>query len=406
MVNAAVLGYGVVGSGVAHVLERNAALIERKAGQPVKLKRVLDLREFPGSTIEPLLTRDFVDILNDPEIRVVAEAMGGLEPAYTYVKQALQAGKHVCTSNKELVAEYGAELLAVAQANNVSFLFEASVGGGIPVVRPLSQTLTTDEVTSVSGILNGTSNYILTHMSAFDKDFGESLAEAQAKGFAEKDPSADVDGHDTCRKLAILLSLASGKNVDYKNIRTIGISNITREDLDFAKMLGHTVKLIGCGNITLDGVGALIAPMLIHHVLPFYSVQDVYNCVSVRAAMTDDVLFYGRGAGSLPTAAAVVSDMVDAVKNDRHIGHNWSPEPAEMLPFGEYYSKKLVRMKYEDRVTAIRMIEDAFGDAVFLYEHNNYPGRLAFFTPGETEDEAAEKLKWFGSVSVIRVYNG
>jgi homoserine dehydrogenase len=406
MINVAILGYGIVGSGVAQVLFENRKQIEAKAGGQVGLKRVLDLRDFPKSPVEGILTKDFNDILNDTDIHIVVETMGGGEPAHSFVSQARRAGKHVCTSNKELVVNHGAELLALAKAHNVSFLFEASVGGGIPVIRPINMSLTADEIISVSGILNGTTNYILTHMSLFNADFADALKEAQLKGFAEKDPSADIDGYDACRKLAILLSLCTGMNTDYRQIHTEGISTLTEADFAFARRFGYMIKLIADGRVTPDGVEAVVAPMLVHHTHMFYSVHDVFNCVQVQARMNDRVIFHGKGAGMLPTAAAVVSDIVDICRNfNGHIPHNWSDVHANVLPPGGYVKKKLARINYSDAEKTKALLESVWGgQPVYTYQLPDYPKQMAFMIDGETETESAEKLKEFDVLSLLRVY--
>ena len=404
MLHIAVLGYGVVGSGVVRVLSENRRQIEKKAEQPVNVRRVLDIRDFPGDeTVAPLLTHQYADILNDPEIRIVAEAMGGVEPAYTYLKQALLSGRHVCTSNKELVSLHGAELLAAARENAVSFLFEASVGGGIPVVRPMNLALTTDEVVAVAGILNGTTNYVLSQMAASGTDFHETLREAQALGYAEKNPADDVEGHDACRKLAILLSLAAGRHVDYRTVHTEGIARLTRADFDFARAFGYNIKLLADGRIRGAEVEALTAPMLVHERHPFAAVPDVFNGILVQARMTDSVMFFGRGAGKLPTAGAVVSDIVDIAKNlDRHIPHPWSREAMPVADPAGYVRKNMVRVTCgkgngssapHRRKKAMEAVCRASGGAEAAFrELPAYPGQLAWITPPENEAETALTL--------------
>jgi homoserine dehydrogenase len=407
MAQIAILGFGVVGSGIWECLDRNRTHIERKAGQAITVKRVLDIRSFPGQPVEAVLTHDFEDIINDKDIQIIAEVMGGLEPAYTYVKQALLAGKHVCTSNKELVSVHGAELLAIAREKALNFMFEASVGGGIPIVRPLNVALTTDEIAGVAGIINGTTNYILTQMSVYNKDFGDMLEEAQQLGYAEKDPTADVQGYDTCRKLAILLSLATGKQVDYRQIHTEGITGITRLDFTFARHFGYTVKLLADGRVKDNGVEALTVPMLVHHSHPFYTVSDVFNCVLVQAKMTNDVLFTGRGAGKLPTAGAVISDIVDVANHlHRHIQHSWSSEGMPVLPLASYRKRKMVSVKYTDRKKALETIGER---NIFDCPNNN--GCIAWLTDYETEEatrETVDKLSksghFTGTPKVLRIY--
>jgi len=312
----AVLGYGVVGSGVVELMHKNPTSIENKAGLPIEIKYILDIRDFENSPYAHLFTKDFNVIVNDPEIEVVVEVIGGLNPAYNFVKQSLLAGKSVVTSNKELVSVYGDELLQIAKNNNKNFLFEASVGGGIPIIRPLSQCLAANEIRSITGILNGTTNFILTKMIKEGYSFEDALKMAQQLGYAEANPAADVDGIDTCRKTAILASLAYGKHVDPSKIHTEGISEIKLDDVNIANNLGYAIKLLGtikkCEDGTLD---ILVAPSLVSHELPLSSVEDVYNGILVEGDAVGISMFYGRGAGKLPTASAVVADIIDCAKH-------------------------------------------------------------------------------------------
>ena len=332
MINIAVLGYGTVGSGVVEVINKNHASINKRAGQEVNIKYVLDLRDFPGDPVEKVLVHDYNVIVNDPEVKIIVEVMGGIKPAYDFTKQALEAGKSVCTSNKELVAAHGAELLAIAKANNVNFLFEASVGGGIPIIRPLNQSLTADEITEITGILNGTTNYILSKMTDEGKSFEEVLKRAQEKGYAERNPEADVEGYDACRKIAILTSLALGKQVDYQDIYTEGITKITKTDIEYAKALHASIKLLGTSKWEDDGkIYSMVAPFMIDSDHPLGHVNGVFNGIFVNGNMLGDTMFYGKGAGKLPTASAVVADVVDAVK---HQGTNimtiWEQDKVEL----------------------------------------------------------------------------
>ncbi|MCL2664619.1 MAG: homoserine dehydrogenase [Defluviitaleaceae bacterium] len=390
MVYIAILGgFGVIGSGVAQVLAQNAALIEKKAGQAVAVKRVLDIRDCPGHPMEHLLTKNFEDILTDDEIKIVAEVMGGTEPAYTYAKRALLAGKSVCTSNKELVIKHGAELLRIAQERELNFMFEASVGGGIPIVRPMNLALTTDEIVAVAGILNGTSNYILHQMEKTGAAFADALAGASALGYAEKNPKEDVEGRDASRKLAILLSLATGRQVNYEEIHTEGITGITAADFSAARHFGYTIKLLVDGRINGGGLEAMVAPALVHGSNAFSTVGDVFNCVLVQAKVTDNVMFYGRGAGKLPTAGAVISDIVDVSKHlHRHIMHTWSEEVNPVLPAGSYIKKKMVRAVCSDTVIAKNSIEKIYPGAKIFFSQDK---TAAWFTPPETEDETSAK---------------
>ena len=319
MVKVGVLGYGTVGSGVVEILDKNKDIIAKRVGKDVSVKYVLDLRDFPGDPVEKVLVHDFEIIANDPEISIVVETMGGVHPAYEFVRKCLENGKSVCTSNKALVAAYGPELLALAEEKNINFLFEASVGGGIPIIRPLKTSLAPDEILEISGILNGTTNYILTEMTEKGSDFDSVLKDAQDKGYAEKDPTADVEGYDACRKIAILTSLAYGKQLDFEDIYTEGITKITDRDIAYAKKMGAKVKIFGSSKKVGDKVSAMVAPQLIYPEHPLYSVDGVFNAILVKGNMVGDVMFYGQGAGKLATASAVVSDVMDAAK---HAGVN------------------------------------------------------------------------------------
>ncbi|QHQ60003.1 homoserine dehydrogenase [Anaerocolumna sedimenticola] len=331
MVNIAVLGYGTVGSGVVEVLNVNGDSINKRCGQEINVKYILDLRDFPGDPIQEKIVHDYNIVVNDPEVKIIVEVMGGVEPAYTFVKESILKGKSVCTSNKELVAKHGAELLELSKTKKVNFLFEASVGGGIPIIRPLNQSLTADEIEEITGILNGTTNYILTKMSNEGSDFDSVLKEAQMKGYAERNPQADIEGFDTCRKIAILSSLAFGMQVDFEDIYTEGITKITDADIKYAKAMGASIKLLGTSRKEQDHVYAMVAPMLIKPTHPLFSVNDVFNGIFVRGNVIGDVMFYGSGAGKLPTASAVVADVVDAAK---HIGTNimtlWSSKKLKL----------------------------------------------------------------------------
>ena len=359
MAKIAVLGYGTVGSGVVEVLETNKNSIEKRAGEGIEVKYVLDLRDFPGDPVQEKIVHDVDIIIQDKEIDVVVEVMGGIEPAFTFVKKALEAGKSVCTSNKALVAEHGPELLAMAKERNLNFMFEASVGGGIPIIRPLNQSLTADEITQITGILNGTTNYILTKMSQEGSSYEDVLKEAQDLGYAERNPEADVEGYDACRKIAILTSLACGKQVDYEDIHTEGITHITETDFKYAKAMHMGIKLLGTSRREEGGLFALVAPMMVAEDHPLYSVNDVFNAILVKGNALGDVMFYGKGAGKLPTASAVVSDVVDAVKHmGTHIMTIWQPQKLKLSDYECYQSRFFVRVKNgtEDQV------KDLFGD--------------------------------------------
>lgn len=385
----AVLGYGTVGSGVVEVLSLNRENIARRAGKDIDVKYVLDLRDFPGDPVERVLVHDFKTIAEDPEVEIVVEVMGGVHPAYDFVKECLERGKSVCTSNKELVAKHGAELLEIAKQKRVNFLFEASVGGGIPIIRPLNQSLTADEIMEITGILNGTTNYILSQMHDYGYDFETVLKKAQDLGYAERNPEADVEGYDACRKLAILTSLAYGKQVDYEDIYTEGITRITTEDMKYADAMDASVKLLGTGRRENDKFFAMVAPRIVKKSHPLYSVNNVFNGILVRGNMLGDVMFYGSGAGKLPTASAVVADVVDAAK---HIGTNimtlWSSKKLALSSSEEAESVFFVRVPAEEKETA----GEVFG-AVKEIKAEGVAGEFAFLTEKMTEAAFAEKSR-------------
>ena len=345
MVQIAVLGYGTVGSGVVEVIDTNHESINRKAGDEINIKYVLDLRDFPGDPVQEILVHDFETIINDPEVDIIVEVMGGLEPAYTFTRRALEAGKSVCTSNKELVAEHGVELLELARKNNINYLFEASCGGGIPIIRPLNSSLTADEIDEVTGILNGTTNYILTKMASDGSEFEEALKEAQNYGYAERNPEADVEGYDACRKIAILSSLAYGNHVHYEDIYTEGITKITAADIKYAVAMGTSIKLLATSRKMEEGFYAMVSPVMISKKSPLYSVNGVFNAIFIHGNVLGDAMFYGSGAGKLPTASAVVSDVVDCAKHlHRSIMVNWSNRKLELMNIDEVRSRFFVRV--------------------------------------------------------------
>ena len=395
----AIFGYGTVGSGVFEVLNQNRDSITKRAGKELNVKYVLDLRDFPGDPAESLITHDFEVIVNDPEVAIVAEAMGGVNPAYKYVKACLEAGKSVCTSNKELVAKHGAEFLEIAKQKKVNFLFEASVGGGIPIIRPLNQSLTADEIMEITGILNGTTNYILTQMRDFGYDFDTVLKEAQRLGYAERNPEADVEGYDACRKLAILTSLSYGKQVDFEDIYTEGITKITAEDMKYAEAMKSAIKLLAMGNRQGDKFFAMVAPRMINRNHPLYSVNDVFNGILVKGNMVGDVMFYGRGAGKLPTASAVVADIVDAAKHEgTNIMTLWSSKKLELSSCDEAENVFFVRVPAEEKEAA----QAVFGN-VKEVTAEGVTGEFAFVTEKMTEVAFAEKSKKVTIKNRIRV---
>ena len=348
MINIAVLGYGTIGSGVVEALDTNQEVIKDHAGQEINVKYVLDLRDFPGSPIESKLVHDYNVIVNDPEVDIVVEVMGGTHPAYEFVKEALEKGKSVCTSNKALVAEFGPELIALAREKSLNFLFEASVGCGIPISRPILRSLNVDTIHHITGILNGTTNFILTKMYEEGSTYEETLKEAQALGYAEADPTADVDGFDAARKIAILSSLIYGKNVNFNDITTEGIRNITDVDMKYAKALGKKIKLLGI-TYNIDGkIYSEVAPHMIDKTHMLYMVDDVMNGIETHGNLLGDTMFYGAGAGKLPTASAVVSDIIDEVKHLHvNIPIKWDAESANLADHATHRSKFFVRVDAE-----------------------------------------------------------
>lgn len=402
MVNIAVLGYGTVGSGVVEVINTNHESINKRAGQEINIKYVLDLRDFPGDPVQEVLVHDYEIIANDPEVDIVVEVMGGIEPAYTFVKRALEAGKSVCTSNKALVAKHGPELMEIAKEKNINFLFEASCGGGIPIIRALNGSLTADEVDEITGILNGTTNYMMYKMATEGSDFDVVLKEAQQKGYAEADPTADVEGYDACRKIAILSSLAYGKFLNYEDVYTEGITKITPEDMLYAEELGMTIKLLGTSRkLGEDTFTALVAPFLVGQKSPLYSVNDVFNAVFVHGNMLGDAMFYGSGAGKLPTASAVVADVVDEAKNlHENIATNWSNEPMKLTPMDETEGRFFVRVKGVTEAQA----EAAFGK-LQIVKVASLPDEFGFTTECMKQKEYKEKISKLNGevIAMIRV---
>lgn len=399
MIKIALLGYGTIGSGVAEVLDINRDSIAKKAGEMIEIKYILDLRDFPGDKNEDKIVHDYNVIVNDPEISVVVEAMGGVEPAYTFTKSALLAGKHVTTSNKALVAKHGAELLQIAREKQINFLFEASVGGGIPIIRPLIACLTADVVEEVTGILNGTTNYMMTKMSEEGMEFDDVLKDAQKKGYAEADPTADIEGHDACRKIAILTSLISGNQVDFEDIHCEGITNISAVDFKYAKAMKRSIKLLASSWLKDGRYYAIVAPFLLATEHPLYNVRDVFNAVFVHGNVLGDAMFYGSGAGKLPTASAVVADIIDIVKHiDKNIIIQWD---AQKLPLADY---KEAQYRFFVRTCASAdEAESAFGDVEFIHipEAENETAFVTSLMSGADYEKAAQKLG--GIINMIRV---
>ncbi|MBP5159093.1 MAG: homoserine dehydrogenase, partial [Lachnospiraceae bacterium] len=356
--NVAILGYGTVGSGVFEVLRMNHDYIEKSAGVPLDVKYVLDLRDFPGDPVMDVLVHDFNLILEDPEVDVVAEVMGGIHPAYDFTKAALERGKAVCTSNKELVAKHGAELIELAKEKNTNYFFEASVGGGIPIIRPLNRSLTADDILEIKSIINGTTNYILTQMSANGASFDDALRDAQAKGFAERNPAADIEGMDASRKTAILSSLVNGRQVEVDDIYTEGITKITADDIAYAQAFGYCIKLLSVVKRSGGKTYALVAPHLVAPECPLYNVNGVFNGICVIGNAVGELMFYGSGAGKLPTASAVVGDVVEAAKH-RHINvvTIWEKEPMKIEAFEDMTNSFFVRVPISMKEQAKELFE-------------------------------------------------
>ena len=381
MVNIAVMGYGTVGSGVVEVVNTNGARINQRIGDELNIKYVLDLRDFPEDPVQEKIVHDFETIINDDEIKIVVEVMGGIEPAYTFVKRCLQAGKSVATSNKALVAKHGAELLSIAEENNINFLFEASVGGGIPIIRPLNSSLTADEIEEITGILNGTTNYMLTKMFYEGADYDTVLKEAQANGYAERNPEADVEGYDACRKIAILSSLISGQQVGFEDIYCEGITEITVEDMKYAKAMGTTIKLLASSKrYAGNRLHAIVAPCMLYPEHPLYNVNGVFNSIFVHGNVLGDAMFYGSGAGKLPTASAVVADVVDAAKHlNRNIMTMWKQEKLHLEDKADSKRRFFIRMK-GDAQEMLPSLQDSFGD-IEIIRADGLEGEFGFTTP-------------------------
>ncbi len=398
MIQVAVFGYGTVGSGVVEVIETNKAEVNKKSGNELNVKYILDLRDFPGDPYEDKVVHDVDVILNDPEVQIICETMGGTKVAYDYTKRALLAGKSVCTSNKEMVAAYGPEMLALARENKCNYLFEASVGGGIPIIRPINSALTAEKIEAVTGILNGTTNYILTKMEKEGANFEDVLKQAQDLGYAEKNPEADVEGYDACRKIAILSSLMTGKNVKYEDIYTEGITKITAEDFVYAKSMNKTIKLLAQSK-EVDGViYAMVSPFMIGLDHPLAMVNDVFNAVFVHSNMLGDSMYYGRGAGKLATASAVVADVIDCARNmDRTIPCFWDAQDVVLGGVEDAKRSFFVRVSADKEKEAIAVFE-----SMSVLEAD-VAGEFAFVTDVMTEKEFNGKAEKVGIISRIRI---
>lgn len=406
MVEIAVMGYGVVGSGVVEVLTNHAENIAKRAKEQINIKYILDLHDFPGSPFESKFIKSFDTILNDPEIKIVVEVMGGLNPSFEFVKRCLEAGKSVVTSNKELVAAKGAELLKIAQKNNLNFLFEASVGGGIPIIRPISQCLAANDVIEIAGILNGTTNFILTKMIREQMAFDDALALAQELGYAEHNPAADVEGSDACRKICILASLAYGKHVYPEQVHTEGITKISLADVKYAAVWGGVVKLIGQVKMMENGkLQIIVCPMFISRDSQLSNVDDVFNGIMVRGDSTGDVVFYGKGAGKLPTASAVVADVIDCIKHFKArkylFWEEGSKDTVEDYLLNEV--AMFVRAKTEDENLAFKNINQIFDGVTRLSRTKAESGEIAFVTNTMQEKEIIAKINELNTLGVSTI---
>ena len=401
MVNVAILGFGTVGSGVADVLTQNSGLIDQRSDQLIRLKYILDVREFPDSPYKDLFVKDFSVIEQDPEVNIVVETIGGATIALEFTTRALKAGKSVVTSNKELVATHGYDLLQLAKEHGCSYLFEASVGGGIPILRPLTSCLAANELTQITGILNGTTNYILTRMIKAGLTFDQALKEAQANGYAEKDPTADVDGHDACRKICILAALAFGQHVYPEQVPTQGIRGVALEDVAYADSKGYKIKLLGRAIREPEGkVCAFVAPHLVPVDNPLAGVEDVFNAIAVTGNAIGDVMFYGRGAGKLPTASAVVADVIDIAKDLKKDRHNaWGPGSPDLVVSPDILTSRW----YVRAQAAVDQARLACGEIQPLARAGAPASEVAFLTAPMTEPQVRDKLKGLEVDALFRV---
>ena len=411
MTQIAIMGYGVVGSGVVEVLTTHSQSIARRAKEEISIKYILDIRDFENNPLADKFTKNFEDIINDEEVKIVVEVMGGLTPAYEYVKRLLLSGKSVVTSNKELVAAKGAELLQIAMDRNVNFLFEASVGGGIPIIRPISQCLAANDVVEIAGILNGTTNFILTKMIREQMTFSDALTLAQKLGYAERNPSADIEGDDACRKICILASLTYGKHVYPAEVHTQGITAITLEDVEYAEAWGGVIKLIGQVKILENKkIEVSVEPMFVSSESQLSSVDDVFNGIMVRGDATGDVVFYGKGAGKLPTASAVVADVIDCVKHFKARKYLYWAD-AEQGYVSDYYETDMavyIRATAQDVFAAIESAKEKFGEVERIYRAGAPKNEFAFLTPVMKIRQIDQKILEFGEegihvISKIRI---
>jgi homoserine dehydrogenase len=410
--NIAIIGYGIVGSGVSEIIRENAQCIEHKACEQITVKKILDIRDFTDSPDSSLFTKNPEEIFCDPEISVVVETIGGIGVAYEYTKRALGAKKHVVTSNKELVATHGPELIELAAANQVSYLFEASVGGGIPIIHSLNQCLAANRISGVTGILNGTTNYILTQMQREGRDFNDALEGAQRKGYAESNPSDDIEGIDACRKISILSSIAYNEFVDCTDVYTEGISKISPVDIQYAEAMHSTIKLIAISKREGNRVFARVSPAIISMNHPLANVNDVFNAIVVKGDAVGETMFYGKGAGKLPTASAVVGDVVDIAKNKGSCRSLWDRKGYNnILPVGDSKTRYFVRVSIRNSVEAVKCVERIFDSIEFVKPGaNELAGEIAFTTSKQSEQQLSGWVKELnesapvkGIINIIRI---
>lgn len=396
----AILGFGTVGSGVYEMLKSNKEKIKGVCGSEITVKYVVDIRDFSDREDSEIFIKDFGTVLDDPEIGIIAEVIGGVHPAYDFTRAALEKGKSVVTSNKELVAKKGSELLRIAKEHDVNYLFEASVGGGIPVIRPLHNCLAANKIDSVCGILNGTTNYILTEMFAEGKSFSEALGEAQRLGYAERDPSSDVDGIDASRKIAILMALVTDKMIGEEHIYKEGISEIDKNDVAYSAAMGGVIKLVGYGCRKGERVYAAVAPSIVSKKIPMYSVNGVFNAICAKGNAVGEVMFYGRGAGKLPTASAVVADICDIAKDPGNKNYFWSDAPEDIIiPYSEATESYLVRVKAKDADKLIGSLGG--GEKITAAE-----GETGVISPYMSNDELCKRTEGFDIIKKIRIHKG
>ena len=405
MINVAIMGHGTVGSGVAEILINNNKHIASKSGDEVYVKYILDIRDFDDLDYKDKFIKDFNIILNDDSVKIVAEVMGGLSPAYQFVKQCLECGKSVVTSNKELVAAKGAELLKIAEQNNANFLFEASVGGGIPILRPLSQCLAANKINKITGILNGTTNYILNKMIVDNMDFDSALQLAQSKGFAERNPAADIEGHDACRKICILASLAFGKHVYPEQVETNGITEISLRDVEYANNFNCVIKLIGQSErLENNKITASVKPMLVSRDNIISDVDGVFNAIMVNGDAVGDVMFYGKGAGKMPTASAVVADIIDFVQHlEKRKNLSWEDSCDDYVISPDRKTRLYVLAKSENFEELLVSFNKCFTDNTWNVK-NSYEGEIAFITDEALESELRQKISKL-SADNIKIMN-